>query len=31
MVDALDFTSFSDCFTEANVPWSQGLTPSCEP
>ncbi len=26
-----DFIAFGRCFTGANVPWSQGLTPNCEP
>jgi len=30
-VDGADFIEFANCFTGAEVPWSQGLTPSCNP
>lgn len=30
-VDALDLTSFSNCFTGPNVPWSSSVTPNCVP
>jgi hypothetical protein len=30
-VDVADLDSFSDCFTGPNVPWSQAVTPDCEP
>ncbi|HSW43985.1 MAG TPA: hypothetical protein VLM89_00245 [Phycisphaerae bacterium] len=30
-VDGSDYTQFNNCFTGGNVPWSQGLTPLCQP
>ncbi len=30
-VDSDDFTAFSRCWTGPNVPWSQAVTPSCNP
>ncbi len=30
-VDSDDFIAFSFCWTGANVPWSQAVTPSCNP
>lgn len=30
-VDTTDFEALSNCWTGPNVPWSQGLTPSCVP
>jgi hypothetical protein len=30
-VDGLDLTAFTDCWTGPNVPWSQSLTPGCNP
>ena len=30
-IDATDLTSFIDCVTAPDIPWSQTLTPSCVP
>ena len=30
-VDSTDFLAFKNCYSGANVPWSQSLTPSCAP
>jgi hypothetical protein len=30
-VNATDFTSFGNCWTGPNVPWTQAVTPSCAP
>ncbi len=30
-IDSIDFGRFDDCWTGPNVPWSQGMTPDCQP
>ncbi len=30
-INTTDFTSFGNCWTGPNVPWSAGITPSCAP